>query len=158
MYLYVLFVPRRNASDLCVSTQRPLWACGRHKWKNYGGLGERSRLGTAYSVCCVWVSVQIVEVMKRSRQGGRSTRIIGHVMEGVHEEFRLARRENKWGGGAGRSTWGTSVLYRSWTQGGVWSGCEWRPWVWRCNVLRSRSDRDLRPWAANKDKMSSRNF
>lgn len=34
-------------------------------------------------------------VMKRSRRGGRSARIVRSVMEGVHEEFRLALRENK---------------------------------------------------------------
>lgn len=34
-------------------------------------------------------------VMKRSHRGGCSLRITGRVMEGVHEEFRLALRENK---------------------------------------------------------------
>lgn len=44
------------------------------------------------AVCIViWASA-----MSRSRRGERSARIIGRLMEGVHEEFRLALRENKW--------------------------------------------------------------
>lgn len=73
--------------------------CGIQTDWNYGRLGQRSRPGTQYSVYCVWVSVCIGWVMKRSRQGGRFACLIKHVMEGVHEEFRLALRENKWGDG-----------------------------------------------------------
>lgn len=49
-------------------------------------------------------------MMKRSCQGGSSTRIIRHVMEGVHKEFWLALRENKreeggrWGRGSHQPT------------------------------------------------------
>lgn len=33
-------------------------------------------------------------LMKQPRQGGCCARIIRHVMEGVHKEFRFALREN----------------------------------------------------------------
>lgn len=45
--------------------------------------------------CVLCACVRVGGLMKRSRQGGRRARIISRVMEGVHEEFRLALRENK---------------------------------------------------------------
>lgn len=52
---------------------------------------KRSMPGTQRGVCCARLSVFI----RRSRLRGRCARMVGRVMEGVHEEFRLARRENK---------------------------------------------------------------
>lgn len=83
--------------DLSVGALR-LSVCGIQTQWNYERLGQRSRPQTQYSVYCMWVCWCIGGVMKRSRQGGRSARIIRRVMEGVHEEFRLALRENKWEG------------------------------------------------------------
>lgn len=79
-------------------------------------------------------------MMKRSRQGGSSARITRRVMEGVHEEFWLALRENKRGGAreresgrargeeASRQTTRHRFCFRNWrsdTYRASWScGCE----------------------------------
>lgn len=50
--------------------------------------------GQEHTTVCI-VRLYLCVLMKRSRQGGSCAWIIGCVMEGVHEEFRLAPRENK---------------------------------------------------------------
>lgn len=45
--------------------------------------------------CVLHVSVYVYWSRDETRQGGRSARIISRLMEGVHEEFRLALRESK---------------------------------------------------------------
>lgn len=50
--------------------------------------------GQEHTTVCI-VCVCVLGQMKQSSQGGRAARIIRRVMEGVHEEFRLALRENK---------------------------------------------------------------
>lgn len=96
---------------LSVSAQRLVCVGSKTNW-NYGRRSQRSRPGTHHGVYCVQVSVCIGGLMKRARQGGRCARIIRRVMEGVHEEFRLALRENKWEGrkseerrGEWKATW-----------------------------------------------------
>lgn len=83
---------RERPLDLSVSAQRPVCVGSKH----IEIMGDEVKgQGQEHSVCCVCVSVFIGGLMKRSRRGGRCARIIRRVMEGVHEEFRLALRENK---------------------------------------------------------------
>lgn len=82
--------------DLSVSAQRPVCVGSKH----IGIMGDevkgQGQKHTNSVYCdCARVSVCIGGLMKRSRQGEHCARIIRRVMEGVHEEFRLAPRENK---------------------------------------------------------------
>lgn len=73
--------------DLSFSARRPHWT--------YGRWSQRSRPGTRRSVFCALCRICVCW-RAAGCLGTRCARIIEPVMEGVHEEFRLALRENKW--------------------------------------------------------------